>query len=130
MPTRKEDLPGTITRSPKKVRDTYAKTLDAAHDEYPGDEERAHRTAWASVKHVAEKVGDHWELKDLQGPSDDQDAQRGAAALNHPKPTAGGVDVRGHTRDELYERARRAGVKGRSRMNKLELAQAIARRSG
>jgi hypothetical protein len=40
------------------------------------------------------------------------------------------VDVRGHTRDELYERARRAGVKGRSRMNKLELAQALARRNG
>ena len=130
MPTRKEDLPGTITRSPKKVRDTYAKTLDAAHEQYEGDEERAHRAAWASVKHVAEKVGDHWELKDVQGPSDDQGAQRGAAALNHPKPTAGGVDVRGHTRDELYQRARRAGVKGRSRMNKLELAQAIARRNG
>jgi len=111
------------------VRRTYRETLDSAHEQY-SSEERAHRAAWASVKHVAEKVGDHWELKDVQGPSDDQDAQRGAAALNHPKPTASGVDVRGHTRDELYERARRAGVKGRSRMNKLELAQAIARRNG
>ena len=79
MPTRKEDLPGTITRSPKKVRDTYAETLDAAHEQYPGDEERAHRTAWASVKHVAERVGDHWEEKDEYGPSDPQSAQQGAA---------------------------------------------------
>jgi len=129
MPIRTEGVPGTIRRSPEKVRRTYRETLDSAHQQY-SSEERAHRAAWASVKHVAEKVGDHWELKDVQGPSDDQDAQRGAAALNHPRPTAGGVDVRGHTRDELYERARRAGVKGRSRMNKLELAQAIARRSG
>ena len=40
----------------------------------------------------------------------------------------GGVDVHGHTRDELYERAKRLGVEGRSKMTKLELAQAIARR--
>ena len=129
MPVDREDLPRTLKRSPRKVQRTYEKTLDSAEDQYES-EARAQRTAWASVKHVAEKVGDHWELKDVQGPSDDQGAQRGAAARNHPRPTAGGVDVRGHTRDELYERARRAGVKGRSRMNKLELAQAIARRNG
>ena len=129
MPIRTEGVPGTIRRSPEKVRRTYRETLDSAHEQYRS-EERAHRAAWASVKHVAEKVGDHWELKDKQGPSDDQDAQRGAAARNHPQPTAGGGEGRGHTRDELYERARRAGVKGRSRMNKLELAQAIARRNG
>jgi len=38
------------------------------------------------------------------------------------------VDVRGHTRDELYERAKRLGVKGRSSMNKQQLAEAIARK--
>src|SRR5258705_8683210 len=75
MPIRTEGVPGTIRRSPEKVRRTYRETLDSAHEQYRS-EERAHRAAWASVKHVAEKVGDHWELKDVQGPSDDQDAQR------------------------------------------------------
>jgi cation transport regulator ChaB len=129
MPSTREDLPGTLKRSPAKVRRTYQETLDSAHEEY-GSEERAHRTAWSAVKHVAEKRGDHWELKDHKGPSDEQSAQRGARARNRPKQTAGGVDVRGHTREELYERAKRAGVKGRSRMTKMELAQAIARRQG
>lgn len=34
----------------------------------------------------------------------------------------------GRTRDQLYEEARRAGVRGRSKMNKAELEAAIARR--
>lgn len=63
MPSKKEDIPGTLERSPDKVQRTYEETLDSAHDEY-GDEGRAHRTAWASVKNVANKKGDHWELKD------------------------------------------------------------------
>ena len=35
-----------------------------------------------------------------------------------------------HTKDELMARARKLGVKGRSRMTKLELGQAIARKQG
>lgn len=127
MPTDKEDLPGTIARSPGKVRRTYAKTLDSAHEQYDS-EERAHRTAYSAVKHVAEKVGDHWELKDEPGPSDPQAKQRGRAARDHPKETYGGVGAEGNTRDELYERARKLGVRGRSRMTKGELAKAIARK--
>lgn len=127
MPTEKEDLPGTIARSPAKVRRTYAKTLDSAHEQY-GSEERAHRTAFAAVKHVAERRGDHWELKDRPGPSDPQAAQRGGAARDAPKETYGGVDVVGNSKQELYERARALGVRGRSSMTKAELAKAIARR--
>jgi cation transport regulator ChaB len=129
MPTRKEDLPGTLKRSPAKVQRTYAKTLDSAHEQY-SSEERAHRTAFAAVKHVAEKKGDHWELKDRKGPSDEQSAQSGAAARKHPKPTAGGVDAAGASKQELYERARKLGVKGRSKMDKTQLGRAIARRDG
>ena len=70
------------------------------------------------MKHWFEKVGDHWEPKDEKGPSDPQSAQRGAAARDRPKATHGGVDVRGNTKEELYERARKAGVKGRSSMTK------------
>ena len=125
MPTpTREELPGTIQRSPAKAQRTYAETLAAAHDNYPGDEERAHRTALASLKHSFEKVGDHWEPKDEKGPSDDRAATRGRSGGE----SAGGVDVRGHTRDELYARAKALGIKGRSRMTKMELGQAIARR--
>jgi cation transport regulator ChaB len=127
MPAKKEDLPGTLERSPDKVQRTYEKTLDSAHEEY-GSEERAHRTAWSAVKHVAEKRGDHWELKDEKGPSDPQAAQGGAAARERPKRTHGGVDVAGNSKEELYRRAKDLDVPGRSSMTKEELADAIARK--
>jgi cation transport regulator ChaB len=127
MPVEDEDLPGTLQRSPKKVRRTYEKTLDSAHEQYD-TEERAQRTAWSAVKHVAEKRGDHWELKDEPGPSDPQAAQGGRSARERPRQTFGGVDVVGSTKQELYERAKELGVSGRSRMTKEKLAEAIARR--
>ena len=69
------------------------------------------------MKHSFEKRGDHWEPKDEPGPSDDGGGH-----------TAGGVDVLGSTRDELYTRAKELGVRGRSTMTKQELGRAIARR--
>ena len=127
MPARKEDLPGTLQRSPEKVQRTYEETLDSAHEQYDS-EERAHRTAFAAVKHIAEKRGDHWELKDEKGPSDPQAEQSGKAARDHPKATYGGVDVKGNSKAELYERAKKLGVEGRSEMTKEQLAAAIARK--
>ena len=127
MPAKKEDLPGTLKRSPRKVQRTYEKTLDSAHEQY-GSEERAHRTAFAAVKHIAEKRGDHWELKDEPGPSDPQSRQSGRAARERPKATHGGVDVEGNSKQELYERAKALDVPGRSSMSKAELADAIARK--
>src|SRR3954451_9629181 len=129
MPTKKEDLPGTLERSPKKVQRTYEKTLDSAHEQYDS-EERAHRTAFAAVKHIAEKQGDHWELKDEPGPSDPQAAKGGRSARDTPAETYGGVDVAGNSKAELYDRAKKAGVKGRSKMSKTELAKAVARKQG
>jgi cation transport regulator ChaB len=123
MPTSKEDLPSTIARSPKKVQRAYAETLDSAHEQYDS-EERAHRTAFAAVKHIAEKKGDHWELKDSKGPSDPQSAQGGRAARERPRETFGGVDA-SKPKSELYEEAKRAGIEGRSRMSKRELARAL-----
>ena len=119
-----EELPGTLQRSPAKAQRTYAETLDNAHQEYDS-EERAHRTAYASLKHSFEKVGDHWEPKAGKGPSDERAKQGGSNAGGQ---TAGGVDVEGHTKKELYERARKLGVDGRSNMTKHELARAIARK--
>ena len=121
----KKDLPGTIERSPKKAQRTYAETLESAVDQY-GDGERAHRTALASLKHSFEKVGDHWEEKDSKGPSDERAEADNRDGGNRGR-SGGGVDVEGHTKAELYERARSLDVKGRSKMDKYELAQAIAR---
>ena len=123
MPTDKEDLPGTIERSPEKAQRTFAKTLDSAHEQYD-DEQRAHQTAYASLKHSFEKVGDHWEPKDQKGPSDPQ----AKGGRDTDRETAGGVDVEGHTKHELYERAKKLDISGRSSMTKMELAQAIARK--
>src|SRR3954470_14630477 len=127
MPVGEEDLPSTLERSPKKVRDAYDKTLESALDEYGGDEARAHRVAWAAVKHIAEKRGDHWELKDSYGPSDPQSEQSGAQARDNPKQTYGGVDAEGNSKEELYERAKKLDIEGRSDMTKEQLAEAIAR---
>jgi hypothetical protein len=126
MPGRKE-LPGTLARSPKHAQETWIETHDSAVESY-GEGERAHRTAFSSLKHSYEKVGDHWEAKAEKGPSDPQAAKSGRSARRGSAETYGGVDARGNTRAELYERARKLGVKGRSSMDKGELAKAIARK--
>ena len=128
VPKKKSDLPGTLKRSPAKAQRTFMKAHDAAEEQY-GDEERAHRTAFSALKHSFEKVGDHWEEKDAKGPSDPQAAKGGKAARRGGE-TFGGVNVEGNSKAELYERAKKAGIEGRSRMSKNELAQALARRQG
>src|ERR1700730_6788318 len=124
----RERLPSTLARSPEKAQRTYLETLESAEKTYDGDEERAHRTAFAAVKHSFEKVGDHWEEKDHKGPSDPQAARGGASARTSPARTFGGVDVLGHSKQELYERARSLGVRGASKMTKEQLGEAIAKK--
>jgi cation transport regulator ChaB len=126
MPGRKE-LPGTLKRSPKKAQETWIKTHDSAVESY-GEGERAHRTAFSSLKHSYEKVDDHWEEKDEKGPSDPQAAKSGRAARRGSSETYGGVDARGNSKADLYERAKTLGISGRSTMDKAELAKAIARK--
>ena len=116
---RPEELPDTLKRSGDKAQRTFAKAHDAAAEQY-GDEERAHRVAFSALKHTHEKVGDHWEPKDEPGPSD----ARAAGGADADAPTAGGVDANA-TREHLYELATRLGVKGRSRMTKPELVEAL-----
>jgi hypothetical protein len=122
----KDEMPATLKRSPSKAQRTWAKTHDAAVETY-GEGERAHRTAFSSLKHSFEKVGDRWQPKKEKGPSDPHAAKSGKAARNGGK-TYGGVDVLGNSRKSLYERARSLGVKGRSKMSKEKLAEAIARK--
>jgi cation transport regulator ChaB len=128
MPKNKDkDLPGTLQRSPAKARRTYRKAHDSAVESY-GEGERAHRTALSAVKHSFEKKGDHWEPKSKKGPSDPQAAKSGKAARKGSSKTYGGVDAAGNSRQELYQRAKKLGVKGRSRMTKAELAEAIGKK--
>ncbi len=130
MPKKESELPSTLKRSPKKAQRTFIKAHASAEESYDGDEERAHRTAYAALKHSFEKVGDHWEEKDEKGPSDSQAAKGGKEARAGRGETFRGIDVEGNTKAELYERAKKAGVKGRSRMSKTELARALARKGG
>jgi cation transport regulator ChaB len=122
---KQSELPDTLKRSSAKAQRTFAKAHDAAAQEY-GDAERAHRVAFAALKHSFEKVGDRWVAKDRKGPSDPR-SKSGRARQNVGK-AYGGVDYEGHTKQELYERAAKLDVTGRSRMTKGELAEAIARK--
>jgi cation transport regulator ChaB len=121
----KEELPGTIRRSPKKAQDTFAKAHDSAAGQY-GDEERAHRVAYNAVKHSFERKGDHWEPKGHKGPSDPRAAN--PRARQNRGTSYGGVDLYGSTKEELRRRAAELDVRGRSTMTKEELAAAIARK--
>jgi cation transport regulator ChaB len=113
-----EEMPSTIARSPRHAQEVWAAAHDAAVESY-GEGERAHRTAFAALKHQFEKVGDHWEPKEEWGPSD-----RGAE--DRSGDTAGGVDANASKR-HLYDLAKRLDIPGRSAMSKEELVEALQR---
>jgi cation transport regulator ChaB len=115
----KDELPSTIRRSPKKAQRTWSKAHDSAVKEY-GEGERAHRTAFSALKHSFEKVGDRWEPKDKKGPSD----KKAAGGRGSKGTTAEGVDANA-SKEHLQQVAKRVGVKGRTKMKKSELVDAI-----
>jgi len=126
-------MPATIARSPKHAQDTWKAAHDSAAESY-GDGERAHRTAFSALKHSFKKDGDRWVPKERKGPSDAQAARgpntRHRSTDEPAAATAGGkvALAEEHTRDELYERARRLDIRGRSRMSKEALAIAVQER--
>lgn len=119
-----EEMPSTLKRSPKDAQELWATVHDNAVEQY-GEGERAHRTAFAALKHSFEKIGDHWEAKAEKGPSDAQAAREGKRARSGGE-TAGGVDANA-SKAHLYDVAKRLDVKGRSSMSKAELVEAIGR---
>lgn len=120
-------MPSTLKRSSERAQHLYATVLKNAEKQY-GPGERASRTAMAALKHNFEKVGDRWVAKRRPGPSDPRSQQRSTAAKRQGRgETYGGVDGVGQSRTVLYARARALGIRGRSTMNKAELARAIAR---
>lgn len=121
----RSELPGTLQRSSRQAQETFARAHDGAVQTY-GEGQRAHRVAYAALKRTFEKKGDHWVKKDASGPSDPR-AANPRARENHGR-SFGGVDFYGSTKEELYRRAADLGVRGRSKMNKEQLAEAIARK--
>jgi cation transport regulator ChaB len=117
---KKDEIPSTLKRSPAKAQRTFAKAHDSAAESYDGDERRANQVAWSAVKHSFEKVGDHWESKDEKGPSDAQ-AEGGR---NTRRQTRGGVNANA-TKEHLMDVAKKLDIRGRSRMKKDELVDAI-----
>jgi cation transport regulator ChaB len=117
---KKDELPSTLQRSNAKAQRTFTKAHDAAAEEY-GSEQRAHRVAYAALKHSFEKVGDRWLPKKKKGPSDKR-AERGG--LNNPVPSAEGVDANA-SKKHLLDIARRLDIPGRSTKDKSELVDAI-----
>jgi cation transport regulator ChaB len=119
-------MPSTIRKSDRRAQEIYVKTHDAAVEQY-GEGERAHRTAFASLKNEYRKSGDRWVPKGHRGPSDPQAAGN---RFTH-RQTAGGYDVGPQaTVKELRQEARELEIAGRSRMNKDELKRAIMNRAG
>jgi hypothetical protein len=107
MPAKKE-LPLTLMRSPRKAQEPWMETHNGAVEQYDNGQ-RAHRTAFASLKHSFEKIGDHLPTK-----------------KHHLKSTTGGVDAT-KSRNELMNEARSLGVQNYSSMRKPELVDAIDR---
>lgn len=117
---KESELPSTLQKSDDKAQRTYAKALDSAEEQYD-DEARAHRVAYAALKHTHEKVGDHWEEKDDYGPSDERATSGGPNPSGESKE---GVDANA-PKKHLEDVAKKLDVTGRSRMNKDELVDAI-----
>src|SRR5918997_6014518 len=94
---KQSELPRTLKRSPEKAQRQFAKTHDSAAEQY-GEGERAHRTAYASLKHNFERVDDHWEPKDEPGSSDPRSKKPTREKREGKGETFGGVDVEGNSK--------------------------------
>ncbi len=103
------DVPSTVARSDRHAQRIWSKTHDSAVETY-GEGGRAHRVAFAALKHQYKKEGDRWVRKAHKGPSDPQ-AARGPTtpkkSTDEPRaPTAGGKVAR--TESEARRKAREA----------------------
>jgi cation transport regulator ChaB len=103
------EIPQTIQRSDKHAQEIWKKAHDSAVETY-GEGGRAHRVAYAALKHQYEKKGDKWVKKAAKGPSDPQ-AARGPTtepkSTDEPRaPTARGKVAK--TESEARRKAREA----------------------
>jgi hypothetical protein len=95
---------------------------------------RASEMLWSGVPQTC-SWGSQWRLlgwiirittgpKAEPGPSDERSKERGTAARDSDKPTAGGVDANA-SKEHLLGLARRLDIPGRSKMSKAELVTAL-----
>lgn len=96
------ELPGTVARSGKKARRTFAKAHDAALDEY-GNEKQARKVAYSALKQTHRKSGDRWKKRNKDDDAVSMDRSKAA----------------------LYDVAKRRDIAGRSTMSKKDLVKAI-----
>jgi len=121
-------LPDTLKRSEKHAQDVWMKTLESAIETYGGDNGRARRVAFASLKHQFERRGDRWVRKAEAGPSDPQ-AARGPTtrikSTDEPRAaTAGGkVALTGQEARRKAKQARREYADSRRRERKAKARQ-------
>jgi cation transport regulator ChaB len=103
------EIPSTIMRSDTHARHLWKKAHDSAVGTY-GEGGRAHRVAFAALKHEYAKQGDHWVRKAHKGPSDPQAARgpttRRKSTAEPRAPTAGGKVAK--TESEARDKARQA----------------------
>ncbi len=105
----KTEIPKTILRSDEHAQHIWKKAHDSAVKTY-GEGGRAHRVAYAALKHEYEKRGDRWVRKKERGSSDPQ-AARGptthpTSTEEPPAPTAGGKVAK--TEEEARRKAKDA----------------------
>ena len=105
----KTEIPSPIQRSDKHAQEIWEKAHDIAVETY-GEGGRAHRVAYAALKHEYEKKGDRWVRKAEKGPSDPQ-AARGPTtpqkSTDEPRaPTARGKAAR--TDEEARRKSKEA----------------------
>lgn len=120
MPRKQSDeIPSTIERSDNHAQRLWKKAHDSAVETY-GEGGRAHRVAFAALKHEYEKKGDKWVKKDGKGPSDPQ-AARGPTTQKKstdesPAPTGGGKTARsGKEAREKAKESRRENAERRQK---------------
>jgi cation transport regulator ChaB len=102
-------IPQTILRSEKHAQDIWQKAHDNAVKTY-GEGGRAHRVAYAALKHEYEKKGDKWVRKTQKGPSDPQAARGPTTAhksYEEPRATTAGGKV-AHSEKETKEKTKQA----------------------
>lgn len=102
-------MPQTLLRSDEHAQHLWQAAHDSAVETY-GEGARAHRVAYAALKHEYEKRGDKWVRKAEKGPSDPQ-AARGPTTeprsyQGPPAATAGGKVAR--SEKEARAKARQA----------------------
>ncbi|MBE3559518.1 MAG: ChaB family protein [Ktedonobacteraceae bacterium] len=102
-------MPQTIARSDEHAQHIWQEAHDSAVKTY-GEGGRAHRVAYAALKHEYEKKGDKWVRKAEKGPSDPQAARgptTGRKSYEEPRAATAGGKVAGSEK-EAKQKAKQA----------------------